>query len=418
MLVEFRVTNYRSIRDTQVFSMVASKDNSLQELNCLKTDIDAIPTLVRSAVLYGANASGKSNLIAALDSMVTIIRHSATRTEGENWKLYVAPFADVDNSNKPTEFEVTFIEDGVRYQYGFALTIHRITQEWLIVYKTHKPQVWFEREYNTKEGKDEWSLGPHLKGEKKLWADSTRSNALFLSTAVQLNSEQLRPIYNWFKDQVVIFEGQPDDPFETIDCITESAGKEQVMKILESADLGITDIQVENLLINEEDPIPDSLKKFASTRGEDLSKYFRKAKVTVFHRGAFTLALKEESLGTKILFAYAKPIIDALENGKIIVVDELDSSLHPKMVRFLLSLINTSSNKNNAQLFFSTHNTSLLDTDLLRRDQIWFVEKDPEAQASHLYPLTDFSPRKGEALEKGYLQGRYGAIPFFGEVNL
>ena len=143
---------------------------------------------------------------------------------------------------------------------------------------------------------------------------------------------------------------------------------------------------------------------------------------TFFHQGknnnSIGLALNEESHGTQKLFAYAGPVLDVLREGKVLVMDELDTSLHSKMVRFLINLIqNKKFNKNNAQLIFSTHNTSLLDTDIFRRDQIWFIEKDSD-QASHLYPLTDFSPRKGEALEKGYLIGRYGALPFFGEFNL
>ena len=143
-------------------------------------------------------------------------------------------------------------------------------------------------------------------------------------------------------------------------------------------------------------------------------------KITLLHKGKdnkkIPFDIGEESHGTQIFFGYSGPLLDVLENGRILIIDELDSSFHTLMVRFLIKLFHGELNSNKAQLFFSTHNTSLLDPELFRRDQIWFIEKDQE-QASHLYPLTDFSPRKGEALEKGYLLGRYGALPFFGDLS-
>jgi AAA15 family ATPase/GTPase len=202
-----------------------------------------------------------------------------------------------------------------------------------------------------------------------------------------------------------------------MESIKNETDKPQILKFLQAADLAITNVEIKMKRDQQIRVSFEQGKASLETKAEtDIPA------ATLFHQGkdnnSFGLDLNEESHGTQRLFAYAGPILDILRNGKILIVDELDASLHPKMVRFLISLIqNADINQNNAQLIFTTHNTSLLDMDLLRRDQIWFMEKDAD-QASHLYPLTDFSPRKGEALEKGYLMGRYGALPFFSEFNL
>ena len=421
MLIEFRATNYRSIREVQVLSMVASKDDSHETSNCVKTDISAVPQVVRSAVLYGPNASGKSNLISALAFMRSMVETSAVGVR-EGQLLNVTSFRfDSTIIHQPSEFEATFLENGLRYQYGFALTATRIVREWLLVYVKSKPQCWFEREYDSQSDKYNWNFSSYLIGgtQRQVWKDSTRANALFLSTAVNLNSEQLRPVFNWFVNKlIVVFNDLPPLPFYTIDRVKDEFYKSQIIQFLQAADLGITDVQVKmkkgqrvDLRLGLEPGIASVIENSQET---DIPI------ITFFHQknGSIAFDFRDESHGTQRLFSYAGPLLDILQCGKTFVVDELDSSLHSKMVRFLVSLIqNSELNKNNAQLIFTTHNTSLLDTDLFRRDQIWFMEKDPES-ASKLYPLTDFSPRKDEALEKGYLVGRYGALPFFGEIKL
>ena len=420
MLIEFNVTNYRSIHKTQTLSMVATKDSAYQHSNCMPSGVSAIPQLIRAAVLYGPNASGKSNLISALGFMRDMVETSAVGVR-EGQPLNITPFRfDPETVHEPSEFEVTFIEDDVRYQYGFSLTATRVISEWLLVYTGRKAQCWFERKYNDKENKDYWYFGSHLGGGKQrhLWSESTRANALFLSAAVNLNSEQLRPIFNWFVNKLVIISSSAAlPPIYTMDRIKNGSEKSQIIQFLQAADLGITDVEIK---MQKGQQVKLHLEPGKALLGMPQEADIPVA--TFFHQGknndSIGLSLNEESLGTQRIFAYAGPILDVLRGGKILFFDELDSSLHPKMVRFLINLIqNTELNKNNAQLVFTTHNTSLLDIDLFRRDQIWFMEKDRE-QASRLYPLTDFSPRKGEALEKGYMMGRYGALPFFGEFNL
>ena len=420
MLIEFNVKNYRSIRESQALSMVAAKDSSHQDSNCMPSGIAGLNQLLRAAALYGPNASGKSNLISALAFMRSMVETSAVSIR-EGQTLNVSPFRfEAKMNNEPSEFEVTFIDNGIRYQYGFSLSATRVMREWLLVYIERKAQRWFERKYDSKKDKDIWYFGSHFAGGKQrhLWSESTRGNALFLSAAVNLNSEQLRPIFNWFVNKLVIVASNSQLlPFYTMERVKNEIDKPQIIQLLQAADLGITDVQIKMQKGHQVQlRLEPGVAAIESRQEADIPS------ATLFHQGKnnnpIGFDLNEESHGTQRLFAYAGPILDVLRDGKVLVVDELDSSLHPKMVRFLITLIqNPTLNKNNAQLIFTTHNTSLLDIDLFRRDQIWFMEKDQE-QASHLYPLTDFSPRKGEALEKGYLLGRYGALPFFGEFNL
>lgn len=421
MLIQFSVTNYRSIKETQNLSMVATKDDSLQASHCIETGIPKLPQLVRAAVLYGANASGKSNLISALGFMRRMVETSAMGIR-EGQILNISPFRfDSKTLSEPTEFEVTFMENGIRYQYGFALNTQRVVREWLLVYVGNKAQRWFERNYDAEQNKDLWYFGSHFLGgkERGLWREFTRANALFLSTAVNMNNEQLRDIFTWFVDKlVVVGANELLDISHTMQSIKDDVDKLKIIELLQAADLGITDVQIRTQRIQV--PLPIDLKNdgmpLASRNEVDVLR------VTLSHQApnnhSVTFELEEESYGTQKLFAYAGPLLDVLQHGKVLVCDELDASLHQKMIRFLIDLIhNADLNKNNAQLIFSTHNTALLDQEIFRRDQIWFVEKDQE-QASHLYPLTDFKPRKDEALEKGYLRGRYGALPMFGDFDL
>jgi AAA15 family ATPase/GTPase len=420
MLIEFNAANYRSLKTSQTLNMVATKDTSLQATNCMPSGMHGIPQLLRAAILYGANASGKSNLISALVFMRNMVALSAT-TISEGQKLNASPFRFAANTlNQPAEFEITFIENNIRYQYGFSLNSLRVVKEWLFANIGSKAQCWFERIYDDVQNKDIYKFGSHLMGGKQrnLWRDSTRGNALFLSTAVHLNSEQLRPIFNWFVNKLVIVESTEQLlPFYTMECVKNEEKKSQIIKLLKAADFGITNVEIK---MQKHQQVQFRVDSGVASVNSPIETELPSA--TLSHQGNHNdqvdFELREESHGTQRIFAYAGPLLDVLQEGKIFIVDELDCSLHPNMVRFLLNLIqNPELNQNNAQLIFTTHNTSLLDTELFRRDQIWFMEKDSE-QSSHLYPLTDFSPRKAEAIEKGYLLGRYGALPFLGEFTL
>lgn len=419
MLLEFTVKNFRSIQEPQTFSMVANKDPSLQEANCFESGLTSIPKLVRSAVVYGPNASGKSNLILAMVMMKDVVLNSAVRIREGDKFVNVTPFLfDKQSSEEPTEFEITFLVDGVRYQYGFALNPTRILKEWLLVYKARKSQRWFERNYNDETETYEWYFGSHFLENQKhnIWKDSTRNNALFLSTAVNLNNEQLRPIYNWFYYKLVIILGGTLLGLNP-EYLKNDDNKLNVIKFLQAADLNITDIEHKRQKVKRFGVKHD----FSGSTTIEAPQDDEITIVNFCHKGTdnenIKLPFEHESHGTQKLSSYAETILTALKNGCVFVVDELEAGLHPKMVKFIIGLFHDSElNANNAQLLFSTHQTSLLDTDFLRRDQIWFMEKNNK-DASVLYPLTDFSPRISENIEKGYLQGKFGAIPFLGELK-
>ena len=416
MLVEFRVKNFRSLRDEQALSLVASKDKSLQDTHTLSTGLKAAPSLLRSAVVYGANAGGKSNLIKAIQYMRSVVLESATIIQpGQTFA--VQPFRlDNRSASQPTEFEVTFILDDVRYQYGFAMTPQRIVSEHLLVYKAFKPQRWFERNFDAKSGQDVYEFGPGLKGAKSLWEGATRPNALFLSMAVQLNSDALRPVFDWFSTGLVIFNEQAQlSPQTSIQMLKQAEGRKQICEFLTAADISIADIEVVSRRVPGQAVHFDLVAGRTEVRTEDVEEHqLRFSHVT--EQGQAVFDLMDESNGTRNLLFLTGPVLDILKKGLTLVIDELDTSLHTLLVRELVRLFHRPEvNSGGAQLIFTTHDTSLLDApDLFRRDQVWFVEKDKE-QASTLVALSEFSPRKNEALERGYLMGRYGGLPFLNQ---
>ncbi len=417
MLIQFSVTNFMSIKDEQVFSMVASKNKELIDSN---TFDKSGMKLLRAAAIYGPNAAGKTNLLLALDVMTRIVSRSASeKLRGE--LLPVAPFKLHPGSrNAPCKFEVMFIVEGIRYQYGFSATKEHITEEWLFVYPEKRPQRWFTR--SRKQSKYEWKFGPSFTGEKKLWQTATRDNALFLSTAIQLNSQQLQPVYDWFKITLRYINATKLKPYFSV-SLCMKATKEDILDFLNQADLDIKDIYVKEETLKEtfglETPpvwMPDDIKQILIKESEKEKIY----RVGTIHQDIdgkpVALDMGDESDGTQKMFSLAGHWITSLKEGYVICFDELHDNLHPMLVRFLVRLFNNpETNPNNAQLIFTTHETNILSQEILRRDQIWFCEKD-ETQATQVFPLTDFSPRKGrENLESAYLSDRYGALPYVQE---
>ncbi|MGD0230541.1 MAG: ATP-binding protein [Syntrophorhabdales bacterium] len=423
MLIEFSVTNYRSIRETQTLSMAASRYyKGLEESNCFDPNVSGVPNLLRTAVIYGPNAGGKSNTMKAMQFMQAFVLVSHSYQEGQS--INVSPFAlSAETRTRPSEFELSFLRDGVRYQYGFAVTPVRVTKEWLLAYPEGKAQRWFERASDEKSDKENWYFGSKFVGRKQLWQEATRKNALFLSTAIQLNNEQLKPVFSWFQDtlDMILPKAAINLKFSLELCESE-AGKARVMEFLESADLTISGIDVKKVRIpfSQSDLPLDMPPDMRDRIAHELQE--KEVPLVFFQHpddsgNLIPISFSDESDGTQKLFAFAGPCLDVFEKGRILFVDEMDTSLHPLLVRFLVeNFHSTEANRNNAQLVFTTHDTSILDMDLFRRDQIWFVDKD-RSSATKLYPLSDFSPRKGEAVEKWYLKGRYGALPFVGDLR-
>jgi len=413
MLLEFRVSNFRSIRDEQCLSLVpVSSDKSLEGSNVFKTGSSLVPAALKGAAIYGANASGKSTVLNAMAIMQALVRDSATSVQsGQSLNVQGFAFDDKLHSGA-TAFELTALIDGIRYQYGFSLVPERIRDEWLLVYKSNKPQEWFRREW--KEEKKAYDYAPfssYFSGQKELWKKSTRDNALFLSTAVQLNCEPLKPLWDWIVASWMIFPSMAIPVLDTTLDAIEAGGAKAVLGFLNSADLGIVDVEIDKQKAKRNQFVFDGATGTASfSEPMDVELRMPKFRHEAGSRSA-VLDFAFESEGTQRLFSLAGFILAALDRGKTLVLDEIESSLHPLLVRHILGLfLSTATNPKGAQILFSTHNTSLMDKELLRRDQIWLTDKGSD-QATVLASLSDYSPRKSEAFEKGYLEGRYGAIP-------
>lgn len=424
MLIEFKFSNFMSIKEEQTFSLVASKNKELMDSHTFDVPLGEQSSikLLRSAAIYGPNAAGKTNLIRALKVMETIVRTSALeKSRGDT--LPVVPFKlHRESRQAPSTFEVVFLVNGIRYQYGFSATVERIIEEWLFVFPRNRIQCWFERTWNANEQKHDWAFGTFLTGEKALWKKSTRDNALFLSTAVQLNSQQLQPVYDWFNNTLHYSDNSDilgSEPIFSASFCAEGGDKRKILKFLNEADLGIDDLRVTKESFNQKNlpqDMSDNVKQVIIKEMEGKELY---TTITV-HQSAegetIEFDLEEESDGTRKIYALAGPFLDSLERGHVVFIDELPDNLHPALVKFLVGLFNNKrSNPGNAQLIFTTHETHILNQTILRRDQIWFCEKG-SSRATQVFPLTDFRPRKmRENLEAAYLSGRYGALPYVPE---
>ena len=407
------MANYRSIKDEAVFSLVAGPGREHRERNVrvplLQGDARTMP-LLRSAALYGANAAGKTNLIRALAAMREVVVGSG-RTDGE---LPVTPFLlDGEHKGQPTRLEVTCVADGVRYQYGFSAARDVVVGEWLHAWPRGRPQLWFERR-RVEDGVQAFEFGSKLLGDRQVWRRATRDNALFLSTAATLNSAQLRPLHDWFKTRLRVVGIDGWSPLYSARC-GQGKRKAAVVGFLQAADLAVSDLRVVEREITEDvipDKIPPAIREGMKRAwvGENVPE------VHLVHQDPtgrpVELDLWEESDGTQKMFALAGPWVDVLAKGHVVVVDGLHDNLHPMLVRHLVERFHDPALESDAQIVFTTHDTSILSQDVFRRDQIWFCERNERHETS-LVPLSDFRPRKGiENLERSYLAGRYGAVPY------
>lgn len=426
MLIEFKVANFRSIREQQTFSLVAG--NADKELKSCTIDRE-LPGLsgvnfLKGAALYGANASGKSNLIEAVRFVSRFVEQSATKlqpgdpTGAEPFKL------DRESGSKPSEFEITFVAEDVRFVFGFSVTAKRVVEEYLVAYPKGAPQRWYHRTFNSELNVYEWAKpSTAFKNDKSL-QDKTRENSLLLSVGPQFNHAQLTHAFNWFKNNLWVVKFSAFEwmmPSFTADLVVKPTHHDRILNLLRSADVGVVDalIQEKEITVEElKQNVPPVL--LALMEKDGAMKPGKRVEISLTHQaeGIDPVALDyedEESAGTRRFFSLIGPWTDILDNGFTVFIDEIDTSLHPILVKELLKLLFChTSNSKGAQVVFTTHNPVLLDSALMRRDQVWFAEKSPVG-ATHFYPLTDYQPRKDEALAKGYLAGRYGAIPFIPE---
>lgn len=425
MLIQFSIKNFKTFKDKSVLSLIASNyDKETRELENIVSDKLFGIRILKSAVIYGANASGKSKLLDAFAFMRYLVINSSKESQkGET--IDVEPFRlSTETENEPSEFEIIFIHNNILYRYGFEATTERIVSEWLF----HKPKT-KEVELFYREGS---VITPHersfTKGSRVAKEGLVRDNALFISVAAQFNETKAINVIDWFKRFKAI-SGLRESGYQgfTMGKTEDPEHKRKILELLKAADFGIQDIELQKLDVNSlPNGMPKELKdKIIKEVREEKTEYI--SDVLTVHKKynaelkaveKISLSLEhDESSGTKKFFALTGPILDVLENGYTLVVDELDSKLHPNLVCKIVSLFNSKEfNTKNAQLIFNTHDSNLLSSGLFRRDQIWFTNKNKYGEAN-LYSLADFKSdevRKTDSFEDNYIRGKYGAVPYLG----
>ncbi|AVH70954.1 AAA family ATPase [Nostoc sp. 'Lobaria pulmonaria (5183) cyanobiont'] len=421
MLIEFSVANYRSFKEQVTFSMVAAnlvaKDKKLDENNVF--EIDKELKLLKSAAIYGANASGKSNLATALGFMRWFMINSSKETQSTE-KIGVERFKlSTETEAKPSFFEIIFLMSGKRYRYGFEATIEKVVSEWLFYVPKSKETKLFER----KLGKISVSKTYKADGIQQ----KTRHNALFLSVSAQFNVQIAEKILDWLTNKVALISTLNDRGYRgyTVSCLMDNENKDEILQLLKKLDLGFSDLKVEESEITANSlpkELPDELKNLILKNGEGKLSSVQTTHQKFDGKGnlvsteVFDLD-EQESEGTKKVFSLAGPLVDTLKKGKILIIDQFDARIHPLISRAIVELFNSNEkNPNNAQLIFMTHDTNLLNNKLFRRDQIWFTEKNRYG-ATDLYSLAEYKIPDDASFESDYIQGRYGAIPYIGNLN-
>lgn len=417
MLIEFSVKNFLSFKDKVTLSMEKGNGDENLDNIILNNNVD----LLKVAAIYGANASGKSNILKALTCAILMVRNSSLIPVGGKWN-FIKPFLfDEVSKKKPSEFEFIFIANGIKYRYFFSADAGKVYDEVLDAYYSQKPTNIFTR--------SKTNIYEFNNDKNKLESLSTNNteNKLFLSTATTWNYNKTKDAYLWFDNAIDTY-----DSFNNIadeDLIDYSNGKENLkefaLKLLSEADILIKDITVDYEEKEMDSTMVDMLVSPLAKTNEKFK--VKNVNIELEHeviddsnkKHTYKLNFTEESSGTRVLFAFAPFLKRAFERTKVIVVDELERSMHPSLVEFIVKLFNNKEiNKANSQLIFTTHATNLLNLELLRRDQIWFIEKNFKNGVSDLYPLDSFSVRKDENIQKGYINGRYGAIPFIRDIDL
>ena len=414
MLIEFMVGNYLSFKSIARLSMVTA--NPIKEFTKENTFLAGQYKLLKSAVIYGANASGKSNLLSAMAFMQWFVLNSSKEMQVED-KIHVEPFKlDTTTENAPSYFEVCFLLKNHRYRYGFEVDKKAVIKEWLFCTKRKKENVLFLREGDGIDVNNEFKEGKGLE-------DKTRDNALFLSVAAQFNGLISGDILKWFMRFRPLY-GLEDKNYEifTLHLLQNEDIRPLLVNFIRQADVGIEDIIVDEVHADDNTPkgLLSSTQSKVKFKISTVHQKFRDGKQEGFTNLDF---LSEESDGTKKFFRIAGPLIDSLVNGYVVYIDELDAKLHPLLTKAIVNLFNSSDgNPGNAQLIFVTHDTNLLQYGNLRRDQIWFTEKNQQS-ATELYTLAEFKLPEGDKVRKdanfetNYIRGKYGAIPYLGDMK-
>jgi AAA15 family ATPase/GTPase len=420
MLIEFKVKNFLSFKDEATLSMVAApitehEENTFQEKKGL--------TLLKSAVVYGANASGKSNLFEALHFMRSFVIHSSKESQaGED--IDVIPFElSSETENELSWFEISFLENDTIFRYGFSVSSKKVTSEWLYYKPKTKEIPLFERK------NDKFDIHATRFKEGIDISAKTRENTLFLSAVAQWNGKVSERLISWFKKLTIISGSQNQHKQKSIDMLKTTEHNTQVLSLLQSVGINIQELKVETRKINL-DMIPPFFSE--SEKKELLNQELSRLVVTkkkfskngIEEKDPISWSIGRESEGTQKLVELSGPIFNALNSHQVLIIDEFDIQLHPLLSKALITLFHSNEiNPARAQFIIATHDTNLLSKDLFRRDQIWFTEKDP-FEASHLYSLIEYKLEKNAGVRKdadyakNYIAGRYGAIPYINTDDL
>ena len=417
MLIQFTVDNFLSLKDEVLFSMVSGKNNKKNSFKARSFQ------LLTSSVIYGANASGKSNLLKAFKFMKGMVLNSNKVMQSTD-RLPHEPFLlNTETESASSTFEIVFIQNEVKYRYGFEADAKTVFSEWLFADQKGKEAKLFFRD----DDGDVFYVNPERFKEGR--GLKVLGNHLFLWKCDQEGGEISQSILKWFSKLNMLNGMQPTDYMRyTLDKMKDEPFRQQILKLTQAADLGIQDVQIDEAEVSDAEleslPIPKELKSLFQAQTSPLTRMGIRAVHNKWDDDGVVVGTAEfdfsrmESEGTQKYFSLSAPLIDSLLTGKILLIDELDASLHPMLTMALVSLFNDPEvNTKNAQLVFVTHDTNLLDAELFHKSQIWFAEKD-SFQSTHLISLVEYNAVRGKKFEKHYIQGKYGAIPYLGNFNL
>lgn len=420
MLLEFELENDGAFAASSSISLLASALRESEDGRVVDIGDAGKTRALTSALILGKNGSGKSTLVSAMSFVSSFIRTSANESRRGEKISYEPNLLFLGLDQQPTRYRLTFSMRGIVYEFEFAHDRERITYESMqVADRSVRFRKMYQRAWDAILGEYSYTFGEALSGRRTVWQDNTRENALFISTACQLNSDDLQPAFEWLTRYLKTTHVSSDgtERFTAKRCLENEAFKQKVVSFLQAMDINVDDIRV------EEDPIDDKFisATFAPEFLEMLNKqtgakdalssrfktYFIKRKAD---GGLVEFPLNKESTGTIALFNLAGPLFESLRHGYCLLIDEINTSLHPLVVSFLIDLFaNDKINCRRAQLLFTSHDTSILSRRKMRRDQVWVI--DNLDGGATLVPLSDFSPRREEALDKGYLGGRYGGVP-------
>lgn len=423
MLIEFKFGNYRSFRDEAILSMEATGLGRLKSSLISYNSLNLLPAVA----IYGKNGGGKSNVIRAFWLAVQFIKN-AQRTQHEDAEIPVRPFLLNDYSkDTPTFFEFTYVLDNVKYIYGFSATKEKVFSEYLYHAPKGQKATVFART------NQEFTFTEE-KAKRKLISEAIAPNQLFFSVACTMNDAACVSAMKWFREYVFFSRDYTDIPKQLLSYSNDKNMLAAISDYAKAADLGIEKMKFEfkDEEIDDLEKITDmpknmksALSAFMQTLKEnssssEISLQKSEVKATSYHKGvnkdgekvSFALELSDESDGTRKLMSIAPAIESVLNKGGLVLVDELEKELHPMLVNYIVAKFQSkNANPNAAQIVFTTHNTELLNMELLRKDQLYFADKSRKDGASELYSISDFSTKTADNIRKGYLAGKYGATP-------